>query len=148
MSNKKKLLLFVICSVAVAVINLLLAGFIIFLALPAVLYALFYEKFDFCRSRFASMFFHWMIWLGLIELCMLFVYRFNDPIEKENGMLKLEEALLIGLCYWAILFFISLVIIAIKNGLRKRREKAENEQMMREIMQRNTESNFKEKNDV
>ncbi len=148
MSNKKKLLLFVICSVAVAVINLLLAGFIIFLALPAVLYALFYEKFDFCRSRFASMFFHWMIWLGLIELCMLFVYRFNDPVEEANGMLKLEDALLIGLCYWAILFFISLVIIAIKNGLRKRREKAENEQMMREIMQRNTESNFKEKNDV
>ena len=148
MTTKKKLLLFLLCSVAVAVINLLLAGFIIFLALPAVLYALFYEKFDFCRSRFASMFFHWMIWLGLIELCMLFVYRFNDPIEKENGMLKLEDALLIGLCYWAILFFISLVLIAIKKMIRKRREKAENEQMMREIMQRNTESNFKEKNDV
>ena len=148
MSTKKKLLLFVICSVAVAVINLLLAGFIIFLALPAVLYALFYEKFDFCRSRFASMFFHWMIWLGLIELFMLFVYRFNDPVEEANGMLKLEDALLIGLFYWAILFFISLVIIAIKNGLRKRREKAEKEQMIKEIMERNKESNFKEKNDV
>lgn len=148
MSNKKKLLLFVICSVAVAVINLLLAGFIIFLALPAVLYALFYEKFDFCRSRFASMFFHWMIWLGLIELCMLFVYRFNDPVEEAKGLLKLEDALLIGLCYWALWLFISLILIAIKKTILRKTGRTESDRMAKEIMQRNIESNFKEKNDV
>lgn len=148
MTTMKKIMLFLLFSVAAVVTNLLLAGFIIFLPLTAVLYALLYEKFDFCRSRFLSSCIHWMIWLGLIELCMLLVYRFDDSEEKKHGMIRLENNMQIGLCFWAILLFISLVLIAIKNGLRKQREKAENEQMMREIMQRNTESNFKEKNDV
>ena len=149
-SNKIKLLLFVICSVVVAALSVILESaamrfiaanpiiaVVILVAFPALLYAIFYEKFDFCRSRFASVFFHSMIWLVIIELSMLLLYLFNDPVEEAKVLLKLEDALLIGLCYWALWLFISVVLIAIKKKLRKTRENAESEQMMREIMQRN-----------
>lgn len=162
MTTKKKILLFLLCSVAVAALSVLMGSaavryisaepifeIVILVAFPALLYAIFYEKFDFCRSRFASMFFHSMIWLGLIELYMLFSDLLDDSEEKKHGMTPgLGWYLLIGVGIWWATVCISYVLIAIKNGLRKQREKAENEQMMREIMQRNTESNFKEKNDV
>ncbi|MBQ1535353.1 MAG: hypothetical protein IIZ62_01820, partial [Ruminococcus sp.] len=54
----------------------------------------------------------------------------------------------IGMYFWVGFFVLSLFFISIRKSIHKSNEKAENEQMMREIMQGNTESNFKEKNDV
>ena len=161
MSNKIKLLLFVICSVVVAALSVILESaamrfiaanpiiaVVILVAFPALLYAIFYEKFDFCRSRFASVFFHSMIWLVIIELSMLLLYLFNDPAEEAKGLLKLEDTLIVGLCYWALWLFISLILIAIKKTILRKTGRTESDRMAKEIMQRNIESNFKEKNDV
>ncbi len=148
MSKAKKL--FVVLMIAVISRALcFLCGIIYILpmAISAVMYAAFYDKLVFCGRRFISALVHLAIWLGLDMTCFALSYAlfYNSYLERfPEGQQSMGTTLQIGLCIWAVFFFLSLIFI----GIKKRINKSENDRMIKEIMERNTESNFKEKNDV
>ena len=118
------------------------------MVISAVMYAAYYDKLVFFGLRFISALVHLAIWLGLDMASFALNYALDDSQEKKNGMIRLDDTLQIGLCIWVGMVVLSLFFISLKRSIKKSNEKAENEQMIKEIMQRNTESNFKEKNDV
>ena len=135
MSNKIKLLLFVICSVVVAALGLVLdtmfgvsvsnpiVSILIMVCVPAVLYAVFCEKLDFCNNYSKSAFIHALIWLVLIELSILISDLLDDSEEKKQGMtLGLGWLLLIGVGLWLLTIGLSDLFIRIRNKLQRNKQ--------------------------
>ena len=159
MSTKKKLLtaliVFIVSVISRALCLLLTYYFppcddilILPMVTSAVMFSAFYDKLVFCGRRFISAICHLAIWLGLDMTCFALFHALDDSEEKKHGMIRLGQFMQTGLCLWAGFFVLSLFFISIRKSTYKSNEKAENDQMIKEIMQRNTESNFKEKNDV
>ena len=118
------------------------------MVVSAVMFAAYYDKLVFFGLHFISALVHAAIWLGLDMASFALDFALDDSEEKKHGMIRLGDNMLIGLCIWAGLFVLSLFFISLKRSIKKSNEKAENERMIKEIMERNQESNFKEKNDV
>ena len=148
MSKVKKLFVVLMIAVISRALCLLLGIPILPMVISAVMYAVFYDKLVFFGLRFISALVHLAIWLGLDMTCFALIYALDDSQEKKHGMIRLDDTLQIGLCIWVGMVVLSLFFIILKKSAQKSYDKAENEQMIKEIMQRNTESNFKEKNDV
>ncbi len=159
MSTKKKLLtalIVFIVSVISRALCLLVTYYspssdeIVFLPViaSAIMYAAFYDKLVFRELRFISALVHLAIWLTIDVIYILSIDKVEKIIYAEDNNPSTATFLQVGLCFWAGIFVLSLFFISLKRSIKKSNEKAEDEQMMREIMQRNTESNFKEKNDV
>lgn len=159
MSTKKKLLtalIVFIVSVVSRALCLLVTYYspssdeIVFLPViaSAIMYAAFYDKLVFCGRRFISALVHLAIWLTIDVIYILSIDKVEKIIYAEDNNPSAATFLQIGLCFWVGFFVLSLFFISLKRSIKKSNEKAEKEQMIKEIMQRNTESNFKEKNDV
>lgn len=158
MSNKKKLLLFLVFTVVgIALIPFFSSiistdewGFLLIIPMiiPALVYALLYEKFDFCRSRWKSVLCHILIWLVIDVILTLIAYRNSIDRYPDEHHFSIATVLPLGLCVWLSMVVMSLVFIAIKKTILRKTGRTESDRMAKEIMQRNTESNFKEKNDV
>lgn len=148
MSKVKKLFVVLMIAVISRALCLLLGIPIMPMVISAVMYAVFYDQLVFFGLRFISALVHLAIWLGLDMTCVALNYALDDSQEKKHGMIRLDDTLQIGLCIWVGMVVLSLFFIILKKSAQKSYDKAENEQMIKEIMERNTESNFKEKNDV
>ena len=148
MSKVKKLFVVLMIAVISRALCLLLGIPILPMVISAVMYAVFYDQLVFFGLRFISALVHLVIWFGLDMTCFALNYALDDSQEKKHGMIRLDDTLQIGLCIWVGMVVLSLFFIILKKSAQKSYDKAENEQMIKEIMQRNTESNFKEKNDV
>ena len=158
MSKVKKLLLFLVFTVvSIALIPFFSSiistdewGFLLIIPMiiPALVYALLYDKFDFCRSRWISVLCHILIWLAIDVILTLIAYSNSIKRYPEENHFDIEPALLLGMCVWFSMVVMSLVFIAIKKTILRKTGRTESDRMAKEIMQRITESNFKEKNDV
>lgn len=159
MSTKKKLLtalIVFIVSVVSRVLCLLVTYYypscdeivILPVIASAVMFSAFYDKVVFCGRRFISALVHLAIWLGIDVIYILSIDKVEKIIYAEDNNPSAATFLQIGLCIWAGIFVLSLFFISLKRSIKKSNEKAENDRLIKENMERNTESNFKEKNDV
>lgn len=158
MSKKKKLLLFLVFTVvSIALIPFFSSiistdewGFLLIIPMiiPALAYALLYEKFDFCRSRWISVLCHILIWLAIDVILTLSAYSNSIKRHPKENHFSIDTVLLLGLTVWFSMVVMSLVFIAIKKTILIKTGRTESDRMAKEIMERNKESNFKEKNDV
>ena len=154
MSTKKKLLTALIVfliAVASRVLCLFLSyyyrsgdTFLLPMLVSAVMYAVFYDKLVFRELRFISALVHLVLWLGIDVIYILSMLQLERKRFAGENFHSIAVDLQIWLCFWILMFVLSLIII----GIRKKIQKAEHNRMIKEIMEKNQESNFKEKNDV
>ena len=137
LSKVKKLFVVLMIAVISRALCLLLGIPILAMVISAVMYAVFYDQLVFFGLRFISALVHLAIWLGLDMTCFALIYALDDSQEKKHGMIRLDDTLQIGLCIWVGMVVLSLFFIILKKSAQKSYDKAENEQMIKEIMERN-----------
>ena len=137
MSKVKKLFVVLMIAVISRALCLLLGIPILPMVISAVMYAVFYDQLVFFGLRFISALVHLATWLGIDMTCVALIYALDDSQEKKHGMIRLDDTLQIGLCIWVGMVVLSLFFIILKKSAQKSYDKAENEQMIKEIMERN-----------